>query len=76
MQGCSKYFWQALQLAAGEDDAQKAAFKEKDDETRAITSIHVSDNQFVHVRNCKSAAETWKALKNQFQRKCLERRID
>ena len=31
------------QLAAGADDAQKAAFKEKDDEARAMISIHVSD---------------------------------
>ena len=63
-------------LAAGADDAQKAAFKEKDDEARAIISIHVSDNQLIHVRNCKSAAEAWEALKNQYQRKSLVRRID
>ena len=63
-------------LAAGADDAQKAAFKEKDDEARAIISIHGSDNQLIHVRNCKSAAEAWEALKNQYQRKSLVRRID
>ncbi len=65
-----------IQLSAEADDAQKAAFKEKDNETRAIISIHVSDNQLVHVRNCKSASEAWEALKNQFQRKSLVRRID
>ena len=64
-----------LAAGAGADDAQKATFKEGD-EARAIILIHVNDNQSVHVRNCKSAANKWKALKNQFQRKSLVRRIE
>ena len=44
------------------DDArqeERATFKDKDNEARAIISMHVSDSQLVHVRHCKSAAEAW-----------------
>eukprot|EP00795_Rhopilema_esculentum_P000982 gene982-10754_t len=40
-----------IQLSAEANDAQRNEFKGKDDEARAIISIHVSDNQLVHVRN-------------------------
>ena len=52
------------------------SFKDKDNEAKTIISMHVSDSQLVHVRNCKSTAETWKILKDQFQRKSLVRRKD
>lgn len=64
------------QLAADADEAQKVVFKEKDDEARAIISIHMSDNQLIDDRNCKSTAEAWEAFKNQYQRKSLVWRID
>ena len=65
-----------IQLEDGADNAAQAAFKEKDNEARAIISMHVSDSQLIHVRNCRTAAGAWKTLKDQFQRKSLVRRID
>ena len=54
------------QLPAEANDTQKDEFKEKYNEAIAIISIHVSDSQLLHARNCKSAAEAWEALRNQF----------
>ena len=65
-----------IQLEDGANNAAQAAFKEKDNEARAIISMHVSDSQLIHVRNCRTAAGAWKTLKDQFQRKSLVRRID
>ena len=55
---------------------REASCKDKDNKAQAIISMHVSDSQVIHVRHCKLAAEVWGALKNQFQRKSLVRRID
>ena len=65
-----------IRLSDDASQEERATFKDKDNEARAIISMHVSDSQLVHVRHCKSAAEAWEALKNQFQRKSLVRRID
>eukprot|EP00794_Sanderia_malayensis_P013261 gene13261-14625_t len=71
-----EYVTGEIKLDPGFEDEEEAFFKEKDSEARAIISLHVSDNQLVHIRNCKSAEELWKLLKDRFQRKSLVKRID
>eukprot|EP00794_Sanderia_malayensis_P002022 gene2022-2299_t len=71
-----EYVTGEIKLHPGFSDEEEAFFKEKDSEARAIISLHVSDNQLVHIRNCKSAEEMWKLLKEQFQRKSPVKRIN
>ena len=39
-------------------------WQDKDDQARATIGLSVEINQLVHIRNCTSAKEAWRALKS------------
>lgn len=50
-------------------------WKEGDARTRATIALLVDDSQHPLIRNCKTAAETWKALENHHQKTTMCTRV-
>lgn len=69
--------WEVIEEAKPDDlDATKlAAWKKKDDKARARIGLLVEDDQLLHIRNAKSAKDSWNALKEYHQKSTLSSKV-
>lgn len=56
--------WKVMDGIAPTETAALVTWNEKDEKAVAIIGLSVQDNQLQHIRNAKTAKESWKALKD------------
>lgn len=70
-----KDLWETITDEAPTGERALARWAKKDQKARAAIGLAVEDNQLVHVRGKRSAAETWEALREVHEKDTLVNKI-